>query len=801
MRKLSDIKIKNRLNIGFGIILFFSLALGVISLYELNKMAGRTERLYSHPYRTSNSALEIKFHFTAIHRSMKDVVLSNDEREMNECKNIIHSHERAVDTLLTNLQNSFLGDKAKIENLLVLFGKWKKATEELYEMKIAGLLSESIEFTMQGEVKDIIDQTNKEADEIYELAKNKAEELKTISRDAVSQDMQILFISIAFILVASLIVSYRITRSIIVPVSRIVQNTQNTLRSVLGKEINFTNKNAFTVLEHAVDELRNTGMLLNQEVKVRIKAEQEIKLNQEKIIIQNQMIQNQNEELELVNGELIDTNRELIELKTNLEQKVIQRAEELEMAYKEIKASEKRLQTVINSIPNPIFYTSADGQYLFCNNSWLAFWDCHQDQFLNKTIGEISVSNYWNEYSQSIGQSVSNFNEGRQEIKIKNFTGVQHEIIEIITKVEIEKGEIEGWVGIWIDISDLIHSKEALRANERLLRYVLGSLPVGIWIADSNLKIMEVNQAGKKIWEYKIEEVPSNLLEQSAFLSDEPEKEYLEELPILRLIKNKTAILNEEMKIECFDSSIKSILYSAIPIPGENDEISGIVIVNEDITKIKIVEANLKKALSEKEVLIREIHHRVKNNMQAINSIINLSTEKFRHVVPAEVFRDVENRISSMSLIHELLYQKTNLAKIDLNDYILRLSNGLSNSYGLEQNVTFEIKVTDVFLSIETAIPCGLMINELISNSLKYAFPKSAKGKIQVLMKKQEKFYNLVVLDNGVGLPESFDINNTKTLGMTLIKGWVRQLQGTLKIINEKGAEFNITFKQIDKES
>jgi PAS domain S-box-containing protein len=221
----------------------------------------------------------------------------------------------------------------------------------------------------------------------------------------------------------------------------------------------------------------------------------------------------------------------------------------------------------------------------------------------------------------------------------------------------------------------------------------------------------------------------------------------------------------------------------------------------------KRVEEQLNASLEEKEVLLKEIHHRVKNNMQVISSLLNLQSSRIKNPEILRMFRESQDRIRSMSLIHERLYQSADLAKIDFSQYIQNLASFLFQSYRVDpDSVALKTNVRDVSLDINKAIPCGLIINELVSNSLKYAFPqvkekekkKPKKGEIDIQLTSENGEITLLVKDNGIGLPDSLDIETADSFGLQLVTTLVAQLNGWIDIRRKPGATFKIRFKKAD---
>lgn len=214
--------------------------------------------------------------------------------------------------------------------------------------------------------------------------------------------------------------------------------------------------------------------------------------------------------------------------------------------------------------------------------------------------------------------------------------------------------------------------------------------------------------------------------------------------------------------------------------------------------KRKKAEEQIRASLHEKEVLLQEVHHRVKNNMQIISSLLNLQSRHIKDEQALEIFKNSQNRVRSMALIHEKLYKTKDFARVDFNEYVRSLANHLFSSYGINKEaIKLNTNIKDVFLDINTAIPCGLIINELVSNSLKYGFPDGKKGEIKIAMLPLNKNkVELIVSDNGVGIPEEVDFRKTESLGLHLVTILAEgQLHGDIKLDREGGTSFHIGFK------
>lgn len=235
------------------------------------------------------------------------------------------------------------------------------------------------------------------------------------------------------------------------------------------------------------------------------------------------------------------------------------------------------------------------------------------------------------------------------------------------------------------------------------------------------------------------------------------------------------------------------------------DEFAGITLMKWELEakekKRQEAEEYLKKSLAEKDVLLREVHHRVKNNMQIISSILSMQSRSIDEPRLKEVLQESQNRIHSMALIHENLYNNKSLANIMFSTYIKSLTGNIARTYSSQQaNIQFDYQIEIAYLSMDIAIPCGLIINELISNSFKYAFVNLPGGVISIHFKRlKDDEYVLTVADNGVGIPAEVNIFKTKSLGMKILHKLVQQIDGELKSDFTNGTKFTIQFKSTNK--
>ena len=354
-----------------------------------------------------------------------------------------------------------------------------------------------------------------------------------------------------------------------------------------------------------------------------------------------------------------------------------------------------------------------------------------------------------------------------------------------------EKNDLIALEGFITDISEMKSKDEKLRK----LSSAVEQSPASIVITDLKGNIEYVNPKFTEITGYDYFEVLGQ--NPRILKSGENPKEIYENLWNSLTSGNewRGLFLNRKK-----DGSLfwESALIS--PVKNENGITTHFLAVKEDITEQKIKDEKLQNSLKEKELMLREIHHRVKNNLQIISSLLKLQATYITDPIAQEYFRISQDRVKSMALIHQQLYRSTDLSSINFGDYLRHLTTHLFQAYGVnEGNIRLTIDAKNIYIGIDSAIPCGLLINELISNSLKHAFPSNQKGKINIKMEPiEDNKYVLVISDNGIGFPDNIDYRNTKSLGMQLVITLTEQIDGKIELIKDNGTTFKITFISIN---
>lgn len=255
---------------------------------------------------------------------------------------------------------------------------------------------------------------------------------------------------------------------------------------------------------------------------------------------------------------------------------------------------------------------------------------------------------------------------------------------------------------------------------------------------------------------------------------------------------NKVEFISERNKADGEKVIRQMILY---PIKDNDNTIIEVSGIGFNVTENKKNEEKLTQSLREKEVLLKEVHHRVKNNMQVISSILNIQSSYVKDVYALNLLQECQNRIKSMAFIHESLYQSENFDSVNFSEYISSLTKNLVHTYSIgSQKIKLVLTLDKLFLNLDLSIPCGLIINEIISNSIKYAFPNNRDGIIFVTLSTKQKKVTIEIGDNGIGLPKTIDIKNSETLGLQLVETLVDQINGKVKLSRNKGTVFKINF-------
>jgi PAS domain S-box-containing protein len=434
--------------------------------------------------------------------------------------------------------------------------------------------------------------------------------------------------------------------------------------------------------------------------------------------------------------------------------------------------------------PNPIFRIAYDGVLLFANrsaefliNEWRLSVGTKVPEFLETILKEGIERGSWLELEKTAGKRTYLFY-----------------IAPIIG---------QNYVNLYgINITERKLVEKALQDSEERFREFADSITDVFFAMDKDLRYTYWNSASEELTGIPVQDAIGKSIFQ--IFPDAPETR--------RAVEIYQDVLKTEQP-RSFENDYNlggKRFYFDIRVYPTAD---GIAVITTDITERKRAEeeiralnrdlekrveertSQLNQSLSEKETLLKEIHHRVKNNLQIIASLLNLQAGYVKDEQTLAVIKDSQNRIKAMALIHEKIYQSKSLDRIDYGDYLEKITRSLFESYGVSPGkIAIKIHAKNIFLHIDKAIPCSLILNELLTNSFKHAFPKDRTGEIQIDIQLDGGELRLLYTDNGIGLPEGVTLDHTESLGMRLISGLIQQLKGTVEIQRGEGTTFVITF-------
>lgn len=458
-----------------------------------------------------------------------------------------------------------------------------------------------------------------------------------------------------------------------------------------------------------------------------------------------------------------------------------------------IKAEEKiqMLANVVESSDDAIIIKSLDGTITSWNNGAEMIYGYTADEVLGKDVSILAPPGQKDEIKHLIkkieqGEHIIHY----ETVRLRK-DGTKLDVSLTLSPIFDTTGNLAGISTIGRDITEKKRNEnEIIQAKDEWER-TFDAVPDLIAILDTDYKIVQANKA--------MAERLGVLPEEAAGLKCYNVVHGMDIAPsfcpfrkLLEDGKEHTAEVHEDIIGGDF-------IVSVSPLHDSDGKLLGSVHVARDITDRKKAEDAVKKSLEEKEVLLSEIHHRVKNNMQIISSLLNLQTQYVTDEETVDVLQESQDRVKAMATLYEKLYLSKDLTQINFNNYIESLIRGLFYSHSIsEDQIKTVVEIDDIMLNIETAVPCGLIISELVSNSIKHAFPEGKKGKICVSLKANENKNVLIIADNGIGFPENIDFTNTDTLGLKLVNILVDQIDGKITMDKSHGTAFKVVFSELE---
>lgn len=408
-----------------------------------------------------------------------------------------------------------------------------------------------------------------------------------------------------------------------------------------------------------------------------------------------------------------------------------------------------------------------------------------------KMASKQSYNNWWNsQYEKAFSGDVVNFETAftdKQKNKI---------YLDVFLNPIYENGKIVEVSGIAHDITERIRNEEQIKEQSAKLQAIFESGNQLIWTANRKTEITSFNQnlvsSMQKMYGFT-PEINSTLRGFSPPVPPEVVAFWDKKYELAFAGKTEEFIISREKQ----DGSKIYLQFVLYPIRDANNEVNEVSVLGIDITENKMNEERITQSLKEKEVLLKEVHHRVKNNMQVISSILNLQSSYVTDSYALNLLKESQNRIKTMAYIHESLYQNKTFSSINFSEYITTLTNNILHSYTASiQKVKLVMDLQKIILNLDISIPAGLIINELVTNAIKHAFNDEKEGNIYINLNSKDNVLFLEVSDDGSGFPAEVDFKNTNSLGLQLVNTLIEQLNGTieLKKYHQKGTSFFINF-------
>lgn len=474
---------------------------------------------------------------------------------------------------------------------------------------------------------------------------------------------------------------------------------------------------------------------------------------------------------------------------------------EKEDALLALQENEKKYRTLFELSPDYIVILDKEGTILDLNRAVEMDIGLKREDIIGNSI-EMIASQYLDEsfqYEDALSKALSGNLITPFEISF-DFGGVRR-FIDIRYAPLKTDGELFGFQIIARDITKrknaemaLLESKERLAHVNTYLEAIIDASPFAIidQTPDGHIKSLW-NPAAEKIYGWTKEEV----LGKPLLLREEEVSEYKK---LMERVLSGESIYGMELEREKKDGTSIDIIMAAAPLSDIKGQITGIMSTSADITEMVYAKKQLKASLAEKEVLLREIHHRVKNNLQIVSSLISLQADYIKEYETRRMFQDSKNRIRAMALIHEKLYQSEDLSQINFGEYLKSLAEQLIKIYGdVDKEIALTMNYDEVLLNLDTAIPLGLIVNELVSNCLKHAFNNRNDGTIKISLYALGDEYDLCVADDGVGFPGDIDFRETESLGLQIVQTLTLQIKGSIEMKSLNGTKFDIFFKEYSK--
>ncbi|WP_138431768.1 PAS domain S-box protein [Fodinibius saliphilus] len=452
---------------------------------------------------------------------------------------------------------------------------------------------------------------------------------------------------------------------------------------------------------------------------------------------------------------------------------------------------EKRFnEALVETLPGSFFMIGEDAEYKSWNQNL-----SDELEYSNSELEEISPLSLFpkKEHRTVVGFMNKVFKKGEASVELSCLTKSGKEIPYLITGKLFEQEGRNYLLGVGHNITEQVEARKKLKRNENLFRNLFLQAPSAIVMVTPDNKIKDVNQSFENLFGYSKEEITGRDIDKVLV----PEEE-LEEAPTMPGKGFKAmASFHREAQRRASDGSLVDVFVAGIPVFVDGKPIAGFGMYI-DITEQKKYEKEIYNSLKEKHVLLQEIHHRVKNNLAVVSGLIQLQMYETDDKEVRETLKESESRVQTMALIHEKLYKSQSLSQISCQSYIGDLVETIRSTNNTLKDITIDKEIDAVMLSINQAVPFALLINEVVTNAFKHAFERREQGNIQIKLEAEDGRVHLYIKDNGIGLPDDFNPQNSDSLGMTLIYNFMDQLEAEGEMGTDNGTYLTLSFSVKD---
>jgi len=453
---------------------------------------------------------------------------------------------------------------------------------------------------------------------------------------------------------------------------------------------------------------------------------------------------------------------------------------------KNLKKNEEKFRLLYENAPLPYQSLNEDGIIIEVNDSWLRKMDFKRGEVIGRFFTDFLTPQSKEKFKKDFPIFLENGEISHVQLDLIKKDG---KIIKTLLEGKISydlDGNFKNTNCIFQDITSQMEAYKRIKNEKILLSKIMDASEDSIYLMDTSGFIILANKALADRFNLKVKDMVGKHIRE--FI---PRNIYEYHWKFLKkaIKSNKNVYFEDERDGTYF-------LHKIYPITID-EQLELLAVYSKDISYEKKNQERLKVIINEKDSLLKEIHHRVKNNLQVISSLLSLQMEFVDDLKSYELFRESRNRVKSMAMVHEKLYLSDKMSHIDFYDFTEKLISELSALYSTNNQITKKIRVDSIQISIDTAVPLGLILNELISNSIKHAFPLGRVGELEVNLCKLNDDLELIVRDNGVGFPDDVDLKKPKTLGLQLVNILVKQLNGRIELETNHGTAFKITLKNL----